>query len=305
MRKPRRIEARGLSRRRLMTAAAGGLSGLMVSSVPVPSLAATPTPPADPLELDPYAPPRRYWEELRPLFFSQSAMRQVVERLISAYRQEKEARLGEWMLYYAYIWWRTAPEASDRLKIAKAGRRLSRGFSSDHPDHVAGHLFAAVFTGVEQLTRGVLETLQMIPSYRDAMEAAVARDESYNNGLPLLLQAIMYIKLPPFPVSVGDPQKGRAYLERAGEYMRGRYALWYLYAAEADLGGQGASAAFDKLERMRREVEPVDVNTAYVYDATRTDAERLRRAVEAGRYDKYRWDPLMEPQRPGAEAPGP
>lgn len=69
--------------------------------------------------------------------------------------------------------------------------------------------------------------------------------------------------------------------------------------SEAAYEADGMEAALAWLDRMEAEVEPIDVATAYVHDATLHDARMLREAIRDGSYNKYTWDPLLTRARPG------
>ena len=73
----------------------------------------------------------------------------------------------------------------------------------------------ALYAGAEALTRGVLEALQLIPENQARLERVERDHPGYFYGSPALIVGKGYIKVPPFPLSVGNIAKGIAFLRKA------------------------------------------------------------------------------------------
>lgn len=280
-----------------------GAAGLATAALPQSLLAAPPDIrqrlQAVPLAtFDPYGPRTHYDELLRHAYFDADLCRVIVERLWGAYQQDGAAAVGRMAMYNHYIWWRTLADRHARIRYSLAGARMADRFIGDHPGDPYGYLWRAVFTGTEVLSRGVLDALQLIPTFQKQLERSRTIDPAIIYSLSGLLLAKMYIKLPPFPVSIGNVARGLEILEELRPVQEGVYAFWYLFRAEAALGREGSEEAFAWLGRLS-EVRPRDMQGAYALDSTLADAETFRLAVRNGSYNKYTWDPYLEPARPG------
>jgi len=244
--------------------------------------------------LDIYAPPEIYDRYLRDIFLDSAAAKELVGRHMQLFERSGRPEHGEAFISRFYVWWRTLHDSKQRIRAATAGRKFSKQFAARFADHPAGYHWEAVFLGLEALSRGILNSLQWVPRIMEAAEHSTSVDASYFYGNAVTTIAKLYLKAPPFPMSIGNREKAIAALERARPHQEGTFALWYLFYAEALLQ-QDREAAFAMLDRIETDVTPIDVTTAYVLDTTRADVRKLRQAIDAGTYDKYTWDPLLEP----------
>lgn len=234
---------------------------------------------------------------MRGIYFDADLIRALVEREWRACTGGDAAACPQ-ALGHVYVWWRLVESRDERIRIARIGQKMAEEVRSRQPRHPAGHLWGAVYLGSETLSRGVLDALQLIPEFRRNLEAAVAIDPEYYYGTGHMLEAKLYIKLPPRPLSLGDAERGRAILEKTAAAQRTRYAYWHLFMAELELQRGGLEAASAVLDRMKIEVKPVDVTTAWAKETSLVDAERMLAAVADGSYNKYTWDAQLFPARP-------
>lgn len=238
------------------------------------------------------------YTQVREALYTPALARTVVERLWKGYQQTGNPRYGEWSQVWAYIWWRCLPNGPERVQAAQLGQKLSQSYIKKHPQLVAGHQWQAIHTGTEILARGVLDGLHLVPALRRDLERSIAIDPTYFYGLPSLILAKVLVKLPPFPVSVGDPVKARAMLEELRPLCEGKFAIWYLFLAEAELLAHGPTAMDAVLDRMAPEVKPVNLATRYLLESGLQDAEMLKQRVRQANWNRYTWDFLLEPARP-------
>lgn len=244
-----------------------------------------------PLErLDPFGPAADY-PRLRPLFFDSGLGQAVVERLWRSYEAERNLKTAEWTFIYTFAWLRTLDTRERRSQVARAGRRMAEIVGNHHAGTPVGPAWSSVFVGIEAVTRGILNTLNQMPAYMQALRQASGLDSSYYYGLSHLLQAKLYTKAPPFPVSVGNPSKAWPELETIEPFCRGVWATWYLACAEAELQRHGQEAAFGWIARME-EIRPRNVHLSYDREIGLRDGREFRRVVLEGSYDKYTWDPV-------------
>jgi len=251
-----------------------------------------------PLEwLDPFGPPRLHYDQLRPLLKKPEDIEAIITRLLSAYRGTHKEKYLLWSLSYAFLLWQSVPRGQERVRVSLIGTRLVGELSQTSlPPHIPA-FWEAVFMGTLALSQGILNTLQYVPEFIKRLKKVEESAPSYFYGSSALLLAKMYIKLPPFPLSLGNISMGMEYLEKARPYQERTYALWYVVKAEGEYLLYGKERAYATLDQLR-EVCPVDVTTRYTYEMAIYLSERFREAIETGSYDKYLWDPLLEPITP-------
>lgn len=242
-------------------------------------------------QLDPFAPADGY-PRARSLFFDPEAGRVAVERHWRAFEDSRQIRMAERAFVYAFAWFRALPDRNRRLQIVRAAQKMAAIVAREQGQHPAGPVWGTVFLGMEAVTSGILNTLNLIPTYMDLLTKAQKIDPDYYYGLPGMMRAKLYTKAPPFPVSVGDPAKAWPELDRIAGLSKGVWATWYLACAEAELSRGGKAKAFAWLDRMEVEVRPRLVHLAYDLEIARRDAVEFRSVVTNGTYDKYTWDPV-------------
>ncbi len=279
------------NRRTLLANCVGGAA---VLALPATGLAVRP----EDLDLDlfdPFGPIGTNYDRIRNVVAGVHDVEPFIKHLWDQYVSTGRREYGEWTLSYVNLWWQSLPQdKSERIRVARIGRKTSDRVAADHADSAAGPMWSAIFWGYEALINGVLDFLNQVPAFFKRLEEANSRDNSYMFGTATLGMAKAYIKLPPFPMSVGSLKKGYAYLDQVRPLMERHYALWYVVYAEAEMQRVGRDAAFQALDLIDR-VCPVDVASQYTFELSVYLRERFHEAVESGKYDKYLWDPLMEP----------
>lgn len=245
---------------------------------------------------NPYGPLENY-RYLRRLW-RPGAAEPLIRRLWKAFEETGKEEYGEWALIFVYHWWRMTPLGKGRLEISRIGIEMSERFAKQHPRHPAGYMWKAVHTGTEVLSLGVLNALHYIPVYRRALDEVIRLSPQYFFGGAYTLLAKLYVKLPPFPLSIGDLGKGEEYLEKARPYQEKRIALWYLVYAELELLRKGVEGARAWLTRMEAEIVPKDAFSLYSLVASLHDGELFLKALEEKTYDRYQWDPILAPIEP-------
>jgi hypothetical protein len=219
----------------------------------------------------------------------------MISRLWKEYEKNRNPDHGEWALIFSYHWWRMTPLGEERKRVAHLSRLMSEKYLKNHPDLPAGYLWLAVHTGMEALSIGILNALQFIPTYRRSLEEVIRRFPDYFFGGAYTLLAKGYLKLPPFPLSIGNLDLAEEYLEKARPYQERKIAFWYLVYAELKLLREGEKGAERMIERMKTEVIPRDAFSLYSLISSLHDAEKLLDVVKKSEYDRYQWDPLLFP----------
>ena len=82
------------------------------------------------------------------------------------------------------------------------------------PKRVEGHYYSATNLGLSATTK-VVGAKFMVPSVRDAAKKAMQIDACFEHGGPPRVLGSLYAEAPPWPASVGDPDKGVELLQQA------------------------------------------------------------------------------------------
>ncbi len=245
-------------------------------------------------DLNPFGHPDQGYHAIRSSFNTPADIERAARTAWDQFAATSDFQYGHWGLLYTYLWWQSLPVGQPRIKTAIIGRKMADKLAAFRPDHPAGHMWGANFFGFEALSRGILNSLQMVPELLRRLDRAEQVDPTYLDGLVYLARAKLYIKLPGFPMSVGSLDKGYKYLEQARSMQESRYALWYVVLAEAEFERRGRDAALAALDGIDN-VCPYDRQTRYTYELSKYLAGKFVAAIQDGSYDRYTWDPLLEP----------
>ena len=134
----------------------------------------------------------------------------------------------------AATWAATAEHATNAIQRAAAARRgivLARRARELNPDGVAGHYYYAINVGwLAEADRSY--GLNAVAEMEAALKRAIELDEKYDYAGPLRLLAILHLRTPPPPTSIGSARRAARLLQRATELFPD-YPENYLYWAEA------------------------------------------------------------------------
>lgn len=124
-----------------------------------------------------------------------------------------------------------ATNTVERATAARRGIVLARRARELNPANAAGHYWYAVNTG---LLADVDHSygLDAVGEMQKALDRAIALDDGYDYAGPLRLLAILHLRAPPPPTSIGSPRKALRLLQRAVQLFPD-YPENYLYLAEA------------------------------------------------------------------------
>lgn len=234
----------------------------------------------------------RLFEEI---FVAQDGARKTCEKLWRLFEQNKRLDLAEWAVQFVFLWWRDTPLGAERIKVARIGQRMAASILAVDPESVPGLMWRAAFEGFEALSRGVLDSLQVIPTMLQAAEKVDAIKPDYLYGLPALLMARVYFKAPPFPVSRGDLKKSLILLEKVRPLAEKKFATWHLFYAEALYLNGNHEVAFDVIANWENSMQPSKRIELVTIGMTRIDMAAFKQALESGKYDRYLWDAFMIP----------
>ncbi|HEX6836955.1 MAG TPA: hypothetical protein VF334_10310, partial [Polyangia bacterium] len=122
--------------------------------------------------------------------------------------QWKAARAAQWL---------AADFDDDKTKRAHfSGRGIeyAKAAIELEPKRVEGHYYSATNLGLSATTK-VVGAKFMVPSVRDALKKAMQIDACYDHGGPAAVLGSLYAEAPPWPASIGDPDKGVELLQQA------------------------------------------------------------------------------------------
>lgn len=224
----------------------------------------------------------------------QAAATRIVARAAAEYRRTKNFKYMEQALMFGFIHFRFVDKGGAQIKVAQQYRKFAELAIDQHPNEAGGYVWGAMFIGLEMLSRGILNSLNMLPALDEKLKVGETKYADYYHGMALLMRGKVLIKAPPFPVSVGDFKKGMAILDKVGKHMLGTFAQYHPIYAEAKLLTSGPEEALKVLDQLDGVVPP-DLGTNYILQMARHDAKVLRQAIKAGKYDRYTFDVLTYP----------
>jgi hypothetical protein len=117
---------------------------------------------------------------------------------------------------------RMATELADEYYDDKTKRAHFSGRGIDYakaaieldPKRVEGHYYSATNQGLSATTK-VVGAKFMVPSVRDAAKKALGIDACFDHGGPPRVLGSLYAEAPPWPASIGDPDKGVELMKQA------------------------------------------------------------------------------------------
>jgi tetratricopeptide (TPR) repeat protein len=123
----------------------------------------------------------------------------------------KAARACGWLADEMY------DDKNKRANFSGRGIDFAKAAIDLEPKKVEGHYYSGINLGLQATTK-VVGAKFMVPSVRDAWKKAMAIDASYDHGGPPRTLGSLYAEAPPWPASIGDPDKGVELLQQALKY---------------------------------------------------------------------------------------
>lgn len=123
-------------------------------------------------------------------------------------------------------------DSGERETLAAEGVRFAEGALALGSDKDAAvHYYLAANLGLAVRDRMSL-ALENLPRLENEMKRAVELDPGIDDGGPLRLLGMLYLKAPPWPTGIGDGDKALELLRRAAEQYP-RHPLNHLFYAQA------------------------------------------------------------------------
>lgn len=140
-------------------------------------------------------------------------------------------------------------DAREQLRWIVKGEEVAEAVRLARPDRVEGHYYSALLKGrraqISQIGFGAMKLAEKV---LELGKKAVEIDESYEDGGPLRLLAMLYAKAPPWPTSVGDMDLALEIAERALEISD--YPMNHLIMAEVLIEDDEIERAQEELARV-------------------------------------------------------
>jgi len=105
-------------------------------------------------------------------------------------------------------------DKTKRSHFAQRGAEYAKEAIDLDKNRVEGHYYSGINLGLTATTKTIGAKF-MVPSVRDAWKKAMAIDANYDKGGPARTLGALYAKAPPWPASIGDPDKGVELLQQA------------------------------------------------------------------------------------------
>jgi tetratricopeptide (TPR) repeat protein len=146
---------------------------------------------------------------------------------------EAHIRASEFTFYA----WRLESDRSKRLALVRRGLGIATEATKIDPESGAAWYWRGSQIALIGLTQGVLNSLQLIPEGKAALERAAKLDPDYRDGLAMANIARVYTVVPGFPISIGNRVGGKKMLlEGYRRYPNSSYYPLYLADAYWDDG---------------------------------------------------------------------
>ena len=105
-------------------------------------------------------------------------------------------------------------DKTKRAHFSGRGIEYAKAAIELEPKRVEGHYYSGTNLGLSATTK-VVGAKFMVPSVRDAGKKALAIDPCFDHGGPARLLGSLYTEAPPWPASIGDPDKGVELMQQA------------------------------------------------------------------------------------------
>ena len=209
-----------------------------------------------------------------------------VERLLGAYVEAAQSRPDDYDVRISaaqlafYAWRLEAADNRARLRYATTAVRMSTEAVALKPGRAEGHHWLGAGLGMVGLTRGVLNSLQMVPDIKRAFDRSIEIDPDYLDASALGQLSRLLTMVPGFPVSIGSRSKAMEYVREAAQ--RGpNQTLYPLYKADLLWAAGDDEAALTELERIPA-MKPESEIQFFTYETSKQKAKELAELIRSG-----------------------
>jgi tetratricopeptide (TPR) repeat protein len=147
---------------------------------------------------------------------SSADMENALVALDKATKAEPRSFEAQWKAARATIWLADDfyDDKTKRAHFSGRGAEYSKSAIELEPKRVEGHYYSGEGLGLSATTKTIGAKF-MVPSVRDAEKKAMQLDACFDHGGPPRVLGSLYAKAPPWPASIGDPDKGVELLQQA------------------------------------------------------------------------------------------
>lgn len=195
----------------------------------------------------------------------------------------------------SFVNWRLEKRDNKRrLEFAKMMLKNAQQMIQMEPKRAEGYHWMGAALGTAALTRGILNSLQLVPELKKNFEKSIELDPKYLTGSALVQMARVYTMLPGFPMSIGDKDLAMKYLARAKD-IGPNFTLNNLYLADLywHFGRtQDALAELDKIAL----IKPKSEVEYFLLHTNLEKAKELRQKILSGAQRDPFYDVLSDIQ---------
>jgi tetratricopeptide (TPR) repeat protein len=145
-------------------------------------------------------------------------MENALKALDKAVKLEPASYEAAWKAARACAWLAEDVFDSDKTRCAHfsgRGFEYAKAAVKLNPNAVEGHYYSGINHALEATTRLFVTAKFMVPSIRDAWKRAMQLDATFDHGGPPRALGALYARAPPWPASIGDPEKAVELLTQA------------------------------------------------------------------------------------------
>jgi tetratricopeptide (TPR) repeat protein len=222
------------------------------------------------------------------------ALGKAYEELAKAEPQNIAVREKAAMLFFT-AWVMEKKDLKRRHELAKIVIHYGKEMAAIDPQRVEGWAWLGLGIEIWGLSRGIMNSLQLIPEGKKAFERALKIDPDYLAGSVPGCLGRAYLEVPGFPISVGDTklavQLSLEAVKRGPENALNRIYLADVYWA---LGKTEEALAEARLVANLKPTTEVEKQLQYI---VRPKALELERRIKAGevreKYFDWMWADVM------------
>jgi tetratricopeptide (TPR) repeat protein len=183
-------------------------------------------------------------------------------------------------MMFFMTWESEKKDLKRRHDLAKLVIRYGKEMIAIDPNRVEGWAWYGLGIEIWGLSRGILNSLQLIPEGKKAFDRALALDPGYLNGTVQACIGRAYMEVPGFPLSIGDA-KTAALLTAEGVKRGPENALAKLYLADL-YGSVGRNEEALAEARGVAALKPTTDIERELQTMLRPKAAELERKIKAG-----------------------
>lgn len=223
-----------------------------------------------------------------------------VTSLLAAHLRATQAKPNDYALRNKtaqlafYAWRLEGKDNKRRLEYARICSKMGLEAVTLKPDLAEGHHWLGAGLGMVGLTRGVLNSLQLVPQIKTAFEKSREIDPDYLDASATLQLGRLLTMLPSFPLSIGDKNKALEYV-LDGSKRASNQTLAPLYLADLlwSFGKNGeALAELEKIPNMKPKTEI----QFFTYETSKRKAVELGNLIRSGAKRQPFYDVLSDIQ---------